>query len=110
MHPKPTAGGRQRGSRRGPDAADGGRQPAPPSRKGPARSRASKLVHELGGSLATVSLHLQMMFAESLPEHIAQHVRASLRALKLSRAQLVRIGELTKNIADRGNGKSRRSP
>jgi hypothetical protein len=58
------------------------------------RGPGSKLVHELGGTLATISLHLRMASESPLPRVSAQHLDAAAQALHASRNQLAQLGEI----------------
>ena len=70
--------------------------PAPPALAGGElpRGPGSKLVHELGGTLATISLHLRMASESPLPLVSAQHLDAAGQALHASRDQLAQLAEI----------------
>ena len=58
------------------------------------RGPGSKLVHELGGTLAAIGLHLRMAAEHALPAVSAQHVDAALEAIRASRDQLTQLAEI----------------
>lgn len=58
------------------------------------RGPGSKLVHELGGTLATIGLHLRMASGSPLPPVSAQHLDAAGQALRASRDQLAQLAEI----------------
>jgi len=94
--PKAT-GGRARTP--GAVAEDGARGDAPallgatPADQ-PTRGPGSQLVHELGGTLAAIALHLRMASEQALPSPMAQHIDAAATALQSTRSQLTRLAEL----------------
>jgi hypothetical protein len=62
----------------------------------PIRGPGSKLIHELGGTLATIGLHLRMAIEHPLPPVSAQHLEAAAEALHSTRDQLTRLAELVR--------------
>jgi hypothetical protein len=52
------------------------------------------LVHELGGTLAAIGLHLRMAMEQALPPVSAQHLEAAVEAIRSSRDQLTELAEL----------------
>ena len=62
------------------------------------RGPGSKLVHELGGTLATISLHLRMASEHPLPLSSTQHLDAAGEALLASRDQLAQLAEILRRF------------
>jgi hypothetical protein len=73
--------------------ADGTPKPGPPADELP-RGPGGKLVHDLGGTLAAIGLHLRMASEHPLPSVSAQHLDAAANALQSSRGQLTELAEL----------------
>jgi hypothetical protein len=57
-----------------------------------------KLVHELSGTLAAITLHLRLAKGQPLPVTSAEHLDAALAAIGASRDQLTELAELLRRL------------
>jgi len=59
---------------------------------------AGKLVHDINGTFAAVSLHLRLIPAAQLPPLSREHLQAALRGLELARDQLIQLAEVLRDL------------